>query len=42
MQDIDPLLKIIRHMPERIDAIQRVLELLPQESQHRDRFLKLL
>ena len=42
MQDIDPVLKIIRHMPERIDAIQRVLELLPQESQHRDRFLKLL
>ena len=42
MQDIDPLLKIIRHMPERIDAIQRVLELLPQDSRHRDRFLKLL
>lgn len=42
MQDIDPLLKIIRHMPERIDAIQRVLELLPYESQHRDRFLRLL
>lgn len=32
MQDVDQLLKLVGRLPERIDAIQRLLELLPKES----------
>ena len=42
MQDIDQLLRIIGRVPERIDAVQRLLELLPQDNNYRDYFLKLL
>lgn len=42
MQDIDQLLRIIGRAPERIDAVQRLLELLPQDSPHRNLFLKFL
>lgn len=42
MQDIDQLLKIVSRVPERIDAVQRLIELLPQDYSYRDQFLKLL
>lgn len=42
LQDVDQLLSIIGRVPERIDAVQRLLDLLPEEHQYRDGFLKLL
>lgn len=42
MQDIDQLLQLISRVPERIDAVQRLLELLPNDSRYRDYFLNLL
>lgn len=42
MQDVDQLLRIIGQSHERVDAIQRMLELLPQDSIHRQYFLNLV
>lgn len=42
MQDINQLLRIMSKIPERIDAAQRLLELLPSDSPHRNLCLKLL
>ncbi|EPF74464.1 hypothetical protein [Acinetobacter rudis] len=42
MQDIDPLLKLVGRIPERIDAMYRLLELLPAESRHRERIENLM
>lgn len=42
MQDVDQLLRLVARMPERIDALQRLLELLPNESLQRERIEKLM
>jgi hypothetical protein len=42
MQDIDQLLKIISYVPERNDAVLRLLELLPEESIYRERFSRFI
>ncbi|MDQ8936687.1 transcriptional regulator [Acinetobacter rudis] len=42
MQDIDPLLKLVGRIPEQVDAIYRLLELLPSDSLQRVRIEKLL
>lgn len=42
IQDIDQVLRIIGQSYDRIDAIQHLLSLLPQDSIHRDRFLSLI
>jgi hypothetical protein len=42
IKDIDQLLRIIGQTHDRIDAIQRLLELLPQDSAHRSYFLNLI
>lgn len=42
MEDIDQLLRIIGQTHDRIDAVQRLLELLPQDSIHRNYFLDLI
>ncbi|WOE31526.1 MULTISPECIES: transcriptional regulator [unclassified Acinetobacter] len=42
MKDIDQLFRLISKLPERIDAAQRLLELLPDGHPHRHFCLKLL
>ena len=42
MQEVDLLFKLISRIPDRIDAAQRLLELLPGDSPHREKLLKLL
>lgn len=42
MQDIDQLSRIISRVPDRIDAIQRLSELLPKDSHQRNFFLNLI
>ncbi|MEN8283366.1 transcriptional regulator [Acinetobacter gerneri] len=39
MEDVDQLLKLVGRIPERIDAMQRILELLPAEHQFREKIL---
>ena len=42
IKDIDQLLRIIGQTHDRIDAVQRLLELLPQDSIHRNYFSNLI
>lgn len=42
IQDVDQLLQIVGRIPERIDAVQRLIELLPENSQYKNHFLTLL
>ncbi|MBO3672943.1 transcriptional regulator [Acinetobacter soli] len=42
LQDVDQLLKIIGYLPERVDAVQRLLELIPKDSIYHDRFSKFI
>lgn len=42
MEDVDQLFKLVGRIPERTDATQRLLELLPHDSLHRSRIEKLM
>lgn len=42
LQDIDQLLKLVGHAPERTDAVQRLLELLPEQHQCRTQLLQMI
>lgn len=42
LEDIEGLLRLIRHSPDRIDAIERLLELLPKDHPNHTRFSRLL
>lgn len=42
IEDIDQLLRIIGQTPDRVDAVQRLLDLLPKDSIHRNYFLNLI
>ena len=42
IEDVDQLLRIIGHTHERSDAVQRLLELLPQDSTHHNYFKNLI
>lgn len=39
MEDVDQLLRIISRIPERVDAVQRLVELLPEHDAHRNFFM---
>ena len=42
LQDIDQLFRLISRVPERTDAIERLLELLPEDSPHAVKLKQLL
>ena len=42
IEDIDQLLRVVSRVPDRVDAVERLLELLPEETPYRTKLLKLL
>lgn len=42
IDDVDQLLRVVSRVPDRVDAVERLLELLPEETPYRAKLLKLL